>query len=131
MNVCESVIVGAKLFPQHDAVVFEDRRWTYAQIDDLSSRAAGVLRQHGVERGDRVGIVLPNVPAFVVWYYAVLRLGAVAVSISTRLVSEEVAFILSDCQARVWLVGETNVEGVPRRLPEGGQMLVVSELADP
>ncbi len=66
-----------------------------------------MLRELGVEPRDRVGIVIPNVPAFVIWYYACLRLGAVAVSISTRLGSEEVAFILSDCGAKVVVGADT------------------------
>ncbi len=110
MNVCENVIVGAKLFPDRDALVFKGRRWTYARIEDWSSRAAAVLRRHGVQRGDRVALMLPNAPNFVVWYYAALRLGAVAVSISTRLAPTEVAFIVNDCQAKILVApaGETS-----------------------
>ena len=117
MNVCENVIVGAKLFGQRDAIVFEGQRWSYADLDDLSSRAARLLAGQGVRRGDRVGMVLANVPAFAVWYFAVLRLGAVAVSISTRLAPDEVAFILSDCDARLTVAGESNAADVASRVP--------------
>ena len=85
MNVGEHVITGAKLFPARAAIVFADQQLTYEELDALSRRAAGALDQCGVGRGDRVAILLPNCPAFVVWYLATLRKGAVAVSISTRL----------------------------------------------
>jgi len=101
MNVSESVIVGSRLFADSEAIVFERQRLTYADIEQLSSRAARLLQEVGVQRGDRVAIMLPNVPAFVIWYYAILRLGAIAVSISTRIAPREVAFILDDCQARM------------------------------
>ncbi len=124
MNVCENVIIGARLFPDHDAVVYQQQRMTYAQLEDLSCRAARALLEQGVRRGDRVGIRLPNVPSFVVWYYATLRIGAVAVSISTRLAPREVAFILSDCQARAAIIDEANVDALRSDLPESTQHLV-------
>lgn len=105
MNVCECIVVGAKLFPNTDALVFEGNRLTYSELERLSAQAAAQLQDAGVSRGDRVGLVLANVPAFPVWYYATLRIGAIAVSISTRLTAEEVSFILSDCGAKALVVG--------------------------
>ncbi|MEM6456295.1 MAG: AMP-binding protein [Acidobacteriota bacterium] len=101
MNLCENLLVGARLFADQDAILFEGSRLSYADLERLSGQAAGVLRALGVERGDRVGLIIPNVPAFATWYYAILRLGAIAVSVNTRLAGEEMAFILSDCDARI------------------------------
>ena len=101
MNICEHLTVTAKLFPNQEALVFEGRRLTFAEIDRLSQSAAQLLNEAGVVRGDRVAIMLPNVPAFIVWYYAALRVGAIAVSISTRLAATEAVFIISDCDAKV------------------------------
>ena len=89
MNVCESVILGSRLFPEREAVIWEGQTLTYAQIERWSARAARWLLDLGVGRGDRVGMVLPNSAAFVVWYYAILRRGAVAVSVSTRLAASD------------------------------------------
>ena len=147
MNVCESVIVGAKLFPDRDALVFKGRRWTYARIDDWSSRAAGVLRRRGVRRGDRVALMLPNAPSFVVWYYAALRLGAIVVSINTRLAPKEAMFILNDCQAKLLvaaagatplgeaslgpIAGADRARAIDQESPVGShQTIEASELAD-
>jgi len=128
MNVCQSLTVTAQLLGDREAVVFEGRRWTYEQTEAASVRAAQMLAQLGVRRGDRVAMVVSNVPAFIVWYYAILRLGAIAVSISTRLQSEEVAFIVEDCGAAVVIatteLRETATATMPRCV---GHVLVVSE----
>lgn len=107
MNICEHLTVPARLFPKAEALVFEGRRFSYAELYLLSIRAADLLRQAGITPGDRVAIMLPNVPSFVVWYYAILRLGGVALSISTRSVADEVAFVISDSGARA-LVADAN-----------------------
>jgi acyl-CoA synthetase (AMP-forming)/AMP-acid ligase II len=50
---------------------------TYGELEDRSARLAGLLREKGIEVGDRVGVMLPNVPDFPVAYYGVLRAGAI------------------------------------------------------
>ena len=62
--------------------------------------------------------MIPNVPAFVVWYYACLRLGAIAVSINTRLTGDEVAFILSDCEPKLVVGTDSLVESMSGELPD-------------
>ena len=103
MNVCESLTRTARRFPERIALISGDLRLTYAQLDALSVAAAIRLTGQGVTSGDRVALMLPNTPVFAVWYYAALRIGAVAVSVSTRLVSDEIEYILSDCDARVFV----------------------------
>ncbi|MEM9352734.1 MAG: AMP-binding protein [Planctomycetota bacterium] len=98
MNICEHLTAVARLLPEKDAIRFEGASWTYGELDRLSAAAAERLADFGVNRSDRVALMLPNVPAFAVWYYGVLRLGGVPVSISTRLVSEEVGHIVRDCE---------------------------------
>ena len=66
MNICEHLFVTAKLFPDKEAVVFQGQRFTYAQLASMTAAAAEQLSAAGIERGDRVAIMLPNVPAFIV-----------------------------------------------------------------
>ena len=66
MNICEHLTVTAKLLPEKEAIVFEGRRYSYKEMDDLTLSAAQRLLDAGVAGGDRVAIMLPNVPAFVV-----------------------------------------------------------------
>lgn len=77
---------------------------SYAELDDLSARAAGWLRDRGVEPGDRVGLMLPNLVQFPVLYYAALRAGAIIVPMNPLLKSGEIEHYLRDSGARLALV---------------------------
>ena len=101
MNICEHLTDTAKIFPEKTAIVFEGRDFSYTQLNQLSAAAAEQLLSADVTPGDRVAIQLGNVPAFVVWYYAILRVGGIAVALSTRLADEEVDFMTTDCGAKV------------------------------
>ena len=111
MNICEALTRTARWRPDHPALIFNDQTITYQQIDLLSRAAAQHLQASGLKSGQRVALMLPNAPAFVVWYYAVLRLGAIAVSVSTRLTPGEVGYVVSDCAA-------TGVIGLRETLPQ-------------
>lgn len=117
MNICEHLTVSASKFAEREALVFEGQSFTYAQLDQLSAAAAEQLKQAGIRPQDRVAIMLGNVPAFVVWYYAVLRIGAIAVSISTRLTEKEVAFVASDCEAKLLVADEPTIAKLKPQLP--------------
>jgi long-chain acyl-CoA synthetase len=86
-----------------DRVAFklDDAELTYAALDAASARAAGLLRARGVEPGDRVGLMLPNVPYFPVLYYGILRAGAVVVPMNVLLKEREVAYYLDDSGAKL------------------------------
>ena len=74
-NLALDLREAAQMYPDRPAVRLDDTILTYAELDDLSARAAGWLRERGLRPGDPVGIMLPNVPQFAVVYYGVLRAG--------------------------------------------------------
>lgn len=86
--------------PGAPAFVDPKRRVTFGQLADESRRLATSLAGLGIGRGDRVAIWLPNVPAWVVAFFACARLGAVAVAVNTRFKSGEIADIVGRCGAR-------------------------------
>jgi long-chain acyl-CoA synthetase len=73
---------------------------SYGALDDASRRVAALLRANGLAAGDRVGIMLPNVPYFPIIFYGVLRLGAVMVPMNPLLKDREVAYYLGDSEAK-------------------------------
>jgi long-chain acyl-CoA synthetase len=83
------------------ALKLDDTEVNYALLDEGSARVAGMLAARGVEPGDRVGIMLPNVPYFALAYYGALRLGAVVVPMNVLLKGREVGFYLEDSGAKV------------------------------
>lgn len=87
--------------PQAEAVVAGNLRITYRDLHDRVERVAAGLHAAGVERGDRVAVLIGNRPEFVVCVLAALRLGAVAVPIGTRLAAQEVQYVLDHCEARL------------------------------
>jgi len=103
MNLAENLSSSAAQAPGAPAVRLDDVVLSYAELDDASARVAGLLAGRGIGPGDRVGIMLPNVPQFPVVYYGVLRLGAVAVPMNVLLKGRETAHYLSDPGAKAVL----------------------------
>ena len=66
-------------FPLRTAVIYEDNRITYRRLGQEVNRFANVLRSLGIDRGDRVMLLLPNVPQMLIAFFGVLEAGAVAV----------------------------------------------------
>jgi long-chain acyl-CoA synthetase len=83
------------------ALKLDDTDVSYAMLDGASAHVAGLLRERGVRPGDRVGVMLPNVPYFAVCYYGVLRAGAIVVPMNVLLKGREVAFYCSDPESKV------------------------------
>ena len=115
MNLAQNLVDSATARGGHVAIKLDDSTLTYTQLDALSQRAAGLLQEYGVQPGDRVGLMLPNVPHFAVLYYAALRLGAVVVPMNPLLKEREVAYYLSDSGARVILVWNDFAEEAGQR----------------
>ena len=84
--------------PERVAVVYYGREVTYAELDELSDRFAGWLRSSGVRRGDRVALMLPNCPQFVIAMMGTLKLGAVHVPVSPLAQRLELEHELTDCE---------------------------------
>ena len=95
-NLAGNLAATARSHPGRPALLVGDAVITYCQLDDASARVAGLLRNWGLEPGDRVGVMLPNVPQFAFAYYGVLRAGGVVVPMNPLLKRREVAFCLSD-----------------------------------
>src|SRR3954463_8278409 len=78
------------------ALKLDDAELSYAAFDEGAARVAGLLKGRGVQPGDRVGLMLPNVPYFPVIYYGILRAGGTVVPMNVLLKGREVNFYLSD-----------------------------------
>jgi long-chain acyl-CoA synthetase len=101
MSLARLLTDAAAAHPDAVALKMDDLEVTYAQLDEATARVAGVLDGKGVLPGDRVGIMLPNVPYFAFAYFGVLRAGAVVVPMNPLLKQREVAFYLGDPEAKL------------------------------
>jgi len=92
---------SARVWPDKTAVIYGGRRLTYAGLAAETQRVARALRASGVEPGDRVAYLMPNVPELLIAHFAVPLAGGVLVAINTRLVAEEVSYILRHSGAKI------------------------------
>src|SRR3954466_8693242 len=93
---------SASVWRERPAVVAGDHVWTHAEHYQRVRQAAGAVRDElGIEPGDRLAVLLPNVAPMLELHYAAPCVGGVLVPLSTRLASAEYAYILEHCGARV------------------------------
>src|ERR1700736_1685599 len=103
MNLAGNLTSSARRTPDRPALRLDGRVVSYADFDRSSAQVAGLLVTLGVGPGDRVGVMLPNVPEFAACYYGALRIGAVVVPMNVLLKEREVNFYLADSETRVLL----------------------------
>ena len=115
MNITQHIERGAQFFPHKIALVFEEKAFTYGELNELANRVTNGLQHLGIKCGDRVALFLPNIPEFVITYLAILKLGAVVVSVNSMLKSDEVRFILNDSEAVAVVTTEYLREQIPHR----------------
>ncbi len=125
MNLAENLTRSAAERPDAVAIKLDDAELTYAQLDGASAHLAGMLKEKGVEPGDRVGVMLPNVPYFPVVYYGILRYGAVVVPMNVLLKKREVGFYLSDPEAKLLFAWHDFAEAAEAGAEEAGTELVL------
>ena len=125
MNLASTIIAAGREDPDHVAVKLDDVELSYAALDGATAHLAGLLGEHGVARGDRVGIMLPNIPHFPVCYYGTLRAGAIVVPMNVLLKRREVAYYLSDSGARLLFAWEGFAEDAQAGADEAGAECVV------
>jgi long-chain acyl-CoA synthetase len=97
---------AARRHPDRPATAFFGKRQSYRQLLDRVERFSAVLAGLGVGAGDRVALVLPNCPQYVIAYYATMRIGAVVVGNNPLYTPRELAHQLSDAGPRVTIVLE-------------------------
>src|SRR5215467_10819239 len=114
MNIFDALENAKDRFPDKEAILFGSESLTYRHLYERSCRLSAVLKTIAdLRRGDRIGLFLPNRPEFLVSYYAVVRLGAIAVSLNVMLKRDEVKFILNDCAAKLLITNDSQLEQVP------------------
>lgn len=90
--------------PDQTATVFLGARLTFAEIKERSDKVATALAQLGLKQHDRVGIMLPNCPQYLIAVFAVLRLGAVVVNVNPLYTPRELAVVAADSAMRALIV---------------------------
>jgi len=107
---------SARDYPNNTAIIFKPRamngpldaltggKMSYRTLDELTDRLAGALAKLGVKKGDRVAILMPNTPQFIMAFYGILKAGGVVVATNPLYSAREMEYQLKDCGAELILV---------------------------
>lgn len=102
----------AMLSPDKEALVCEDRRFTWSESNANANRLARAMRKLGVGHGDRVALLALNEPEYLDMFYGLGKIGAILVPINYRLAGPEMRYIISDSGAKVFVFGPEYAEVV-------------------
>lgn len=130
---------AAARHPEHTATIFGatvgsrvlDAKLTYRQLDGLVNRFAAGLQGMGVKKGDRVAVMLPNCPQFIITAYATWRVGGVVVCCNPLYVAREVEHLVKDSEAETFVVMSSLYERVKRiRASTGLKRVIVTNIKE-
>jgi fatty-acyl-CoA synthase len=104
------------------ALIFEDRKWTFGELEERIGRLTAGLLDAGFSRGDTAAVISHNRPEWIELFFAIARIGGVIVPINFFLKPEEITFILDDshtswvfCEEQFWSILEDDRESTDRR----------------
>jgi fatty-acyl-CoA synthase len=100
LNIWQILEHSAAAFPEREALVFGSRRYSFNEVKRLAEQCAAGLHHHGLRKGDRIALIMPNWTEFVIAYFAVARLGAILVPLNVRFRRQELSYILRNSGAK-------------------------------
>jgi long-chain acyl-CoA synthetase len=127
MNLATLLTDTAAEHGDRTALKLDDAEVSYAMLDEGSARVAALLRDKGLEAGDRVGVMLPNVPYFAIAYYGVLRAGGIVVPMNVLLKGREVKFYLEDPGAKVVFAWHDFADAAEKGADDAGAECILVE----
>jgi long-chain acyl-CoA synthetase len=114
LNLAVLLEDSAREVPGRDAVIFNDVKLNYAQVNGAANQVANGLVAAGLQKGDKVALSCPNLPFFPIVYYGILKAGGTVVPLNVLLRPREIAYHLADSDAKIYFC----FEGTPE-LPMG------------
>jgi long-chain acyl-CoA synthetase len=109
---------NAKEYPDNPALIFKGNVLDYRELNELSDRLAACLAAMGVKKGDRVSIIMPNSPQFVIAFYGILKAGGIVVGTNFLYTPGEIAHQLSDAGVETCLVTSNFYENFKKAQPD-------------
>lgn len=106
LNLASIIEHHARLTPEREAVIWNEMRFSYGQLNGLANRVANALVEMNVGLGDKVALICPNLPFFPIVYYGILKAGAAVVPMNVLFKEREIAYHLSDSDAKAVFVFE-------------------------
>ncbi|MGG5258421.1 long-chain-fatty-acid--CoA ligase [Phycicoccus avicenniae] len=123
-NLATNLTTTAAELPEKDALRVNGQGVTYAQLHGMAAKVAGTLRENGIQPGDRVAVILPNVPAFPVVYWGILLAGGIVVPMNPLLKAGEIDYFFTDSGAKIAFVWPDFVEEATKGAENSGTRVV-------
>ena len=126
----ETITRNSRKFPDKYALVYGKTRLTYKQFNARINRLAHALVDIGVKKGSKVAILSYNCNQFLEVYYALAKIGGVAVPLNFRLHPEELVYMTSHADAEAFILGEAFVQmvkGIQKDLPQVKKYISISD----
>ncbi len=120
MDLGSMLEVSRERFGSNIAMIYEGKEYTYVELDQAVNAMANHFLAAGIAKGDKVALMLPNCPEFVIAYFAAVKIGAVAVTLNIMSTSHELLHLLDDCDAKCFITEEIiagKFEAIRDRLP--------------
>ena len=130
MNLARLMEDAVQNFADRPALISENQRINYKQLNCSVNAVAHLLKQTGLSKGDKVALMLPNIPEFVYCYFAAVKLGAVAVPLNTASTAHELSYLLENSDAKVLITIESarkKYEEVKDKLSGCKNLIIVDE----
>lgn len=99
MTLVEMLAGSSQKYPDKVVFNFKQQNWTYQDFEEQSNKVANGLKNMGIGKGDRVGLMMLNNPYFVISYFAIVKLGATVVPVNVMFKGAELQYLLNDSQA--------------------------------
>ncbi len=113
MNIGHYLALNSRRHPEKPALAFEERAYTYEELNRAVNRLANGLRALGIAKGEKVALMLTNTDVFPISYYALAKIGAVIVPMNFRLVAGEAGYILKQSDS-VAVIADPEFEQIIR-----------------
>ncbi len=120
MLVGQMIDRAVRRVPDKIGLIYGERRYTFRQMGERVHRLANALMDMGLNKGDRVAVLVPNTPEFHEAFFATAKAGLVFVPVNFRYVGDEIAHTINNVEASVLFVDErymVNVEPIRLKLP--------------
>ena len=101
INLASYLENSAAAHPGKTALIFEGKGWTFEEVDGHARAVANGLRALGIEKGDRITLLVSNTPEFIFFFFGILKIGAIVNPLNVMLKMREIEYVLKDCTPKL------------------------------
>ena len=112
MNVAANLEVSARYFPKNPAISFQGKEITYARLNEEANRAATALLKLGMKPGDHIGICAPNSFEWLIFYFGILKMGGVAITLGATLSPDELRIFLNHSKPNILFTTDERLKDI-------------------